>query len=188
MDNRCKKLTESVQSKSDMITKLNESITKKNEDIKKLQTKLNESANNLKEQVSSNEELADKYETLNKDMNQLKESYSQKLEKQNQLIEKYKNIAMRSVDKYINTQATILGVRSTEIKNRLPESYSFKDIDKICEDLREYKLNMSSLPFSSSSTNLSEGVKIRGKNISNKTLVPVEEDIDELTLRMAGLI
>ena len=188
MDNRCKKLTESVQSKSDMITKLNESITKKNEDIKKLQTKLNESANNLKEQVSSNEELADKYETLNKDMNQLKESYSQKLEKQNQLIEKYKNIAMRSVDKYINTQATILGVRSTEIKNRLPESYSFKDIDKICEDLREYKLNMSSLPFSNSSTNLSEGVRIRGKNISNKTLVPVEEDIDELTLRMAGLI
>lgn len=188
IDTKCKKLTESVYKRNETITQLRESISKKDEDISNLQTKLDESVKQLKEQKRSMDEVTDKYDTLNKDMSQLKESYSKKVEKQNQLIEKYRNIAMRSVDKYIDTQANMLGVRSAEIKNRLPESYSFKDIDRICEDLREYKLNMSSLPFSTHPDKLSEGMRVTAKNVSNKTLVPVEEDVDELTLRMAGLI
>ena len=27
------------------------------------------------------------------------------------------------------------------------ENYSFSDIDKVCEELQQYKLNMKSLPF-----------------------------------------
>ena len=187
IDNRCKKLTESINKKNTVITELKESLNKKDEHINSLKVKVNESNKRLKAKTNSLNEITEKYETLNKDLNQLKESYSKKLEQQNALVEKYKNIAMKSVDKYIDTQATRLGVRSSEIKNRLPESYSFKDIDLICEDLQEYKLNMSNLPFSTNSR-LREGMSVKVSNVSNKTLVPMEEDIDELTLQLAGLV
>ena len=186
IDNRCKKLTESINKKNNTITELKESLNKKDEHINSLKVKVNESNKMLKAKTNSLNEITEKYETLNKDLNQLKESYSKKLEQQNALVEKYKNIAMKSVDKYIDTQAIRLGVHSSEIKNRLPESYSFKDIDLICEDLQEYKLNMSNLPFSTNSR-LREGMSVKVSNVSNKTLVPMEEDIDELTLRLAGL-
>lgn len=186
IDNRCKKLTESINKKNNTITELKESLNEKDEHINSLKVKFNESVKRLKAKTNSLNEITEKYETLNKDLNQLKESYSKKLEQQNVLVEKYKNIAMKSVDKYIDTQAIRLGVHSSEIKNRLPESYSFKDIDLICEDLQEYKLNMSNLPFSTTSR-LNEGISARVSNVSNKTLVPMEEDVDELTLRLAGL-
>ena len=99
---------------------------------------------------------------------------------------KYKNIARKSVDKYISNQARRLGISSNEIKNRLPESYSFSDIDSICEDLQEYKVNINNLPFSTNNR-LREDVGIRASNVSNRTLVPVEEEVDELTLRLAGI-
>ena len=186
IDNRCKKLTESINKKNNTITELKESLNEKDEHINSLKVKVNESVKRLKAKTNSLNEITENYETLNKDLNQLKESYSKKLEQQNVLVEKYKNIAMKSVDKYIDTQAIRLGVHSSEIKNRLPESYSFKDIDLICEDLQEYKLNMSNLPFSTTSR-LNEGISARVSNVSNKTLVPMEEDVDELTLRLAGL-
>lgn len=186
IDNKCGLLTESLNKKNSTINTLNESITKQNKVINDLNTKLLESN---KQVNATNEELSlltEQYETLNKDMNQMKESYSNKLDKQIALVEKYKNIAIKSVDKYIETQATRLGVHTAEIKNRLPESYSFKDIDSICEDLQSYKLNMSNLPFST--TSLRESVGIKASNVSQKTLVPMEEDIDELTLRLAGFV
>ena len=186
IDNRCKKLTESINKKNNTINELKESLNEKDEHINSLKVKVNESVKRLKAKTNSLNEITEKYETLNKDLNQLKESYSKKIEQQNALVEKYKNIAMKSVDKYIDTQAIRLGVHSSEIKNRLPESYSFKDIDLICEDLQEYKLNMSNLPFSTTSR-LNEGISARVSNVSNKTLVPMEEDVDELTLRLAGL-
>ncbi len=186
VDNRCKQLTESINKKNTVITELKESLNKKDEYINSLKVKVNESNKRLKAKTNSLNEITEKYETLNKDLNQLKEFYSKKMEQQNALVEKYKNIAMKSVDKYIDTQAIRLGVHSSEIKNRLPESYSFKDIDLICEDLQEYKLNMSNLPFSTTSR-LNEGISARVSNVSNKTLVPMEEDVDELTLRLAGL-
>jgi len=53
------------------------------------------------------------------------------------------------VDKYIESKAVSLGISANEIKNRLSETYTFTDIDNICEDLRKYKINLNNLPFSS---------------------------------------
>ena len=93
---------------------------------------------------------------------------------------------MKSVNKYIDTQAIRLGVNTSEIKSRLPESYSFSDIDKICEDLQEYKVSISNLPFTPD-RKLKENVSVKATNVSRRTLVPMEEDVDDLTLRLAGL-
>lgn len=185
-DARNKTLSEAINSKNKSIKKLNESVKEQAEKIEALTNKLNESVSRLKKQTEHNEELITENATLKKDIFQLKESYSDKLDKNNQLIEKYKNIARKSVDKYISNQARRLGISSNEIKNRLPESYSFSDIDSICEDLQEYKVNINNLPFSTNNR-LREDVGIRASNVSNRTLVPVEEEVDELTLRLAGI-
>ena len=103
-----------------------------------------------------------KLEQLTRDLNSNKSNYSKKIEHANNLVEKYKKIANKAVDKYIDSQAIKLGVSINEIKNKLPESYSFTDIDTICENLSQYKLNVSKLPFGSSST-LNENVKLAAK-------------------------
>ena len=185
-ENTCKQLTESVKTKTAKINSLKESVDKKKEQIVSLNEQVQQLMSTLDERNSQFESLTEKYETLNKDYQQFKENYSKKLEQQHALVEKYRGVAVKSVNKYIDTQATRLGISSEEIKNRLPESYSFTDIDRICEDLQEYKLNISNLPFNTSGR-LNEGMRIKATNMNQKTLVPVEDDLDDLTLRLAGL-
>ena len=83
----------------------------------------------------------------------------------------------------------MLGVRPAEIKNRLPESYTFDDIDAVVEDLREYKLNVSSLPFSLGRMDMNESISITAKNVS-KPVIDVDDDteLSDYDLRIAGLI
>ena len=123
--------------------------------------------------------LKETYDMLNSNLTQTKEQYSKKFERQNKLLEKYQKITRKAIDKYINMQATNLGMKPTEIKNRLPEKFSFNDIDSICESLREYKLNVNALPFNTVHNQLNEGVNFRVNNLS-PTLVPRNE-ADELT-------
>lgn len=169
-----KSLKESLASKDRQIKQLTEKLEKTNKEF-------TEKFNRISKEVSATNEdvrnLNEQLETARKDNRQLKEKYSKKLDQSNQLIEKYKKIAKNAVDKYINRQATILGITPHEIKNRLPESYSFKDIDTICESLREYRVNMNSLPFD---TKLNESINFNVKNVSNKVLAK-RNDEDELS-------
>lgn len=184
-------LNESIQSKGlenkDLrkdISILNEAIDKKNSKIRSL----NEQISEYKDQLSSKEDdikqLKEQYETGQKDLEQVRENYSKKLEQQNQIIEKYRRVAKNSVKRYVESQAIRLGVKSDEIVNRLPKNYSFNDIDRICEDLQEYKFNMSNLPFNSQMLN--ENIKINAKNINNGLVeANPEDEITEYDLKIA---
>lgn len=164
-----KSLQESIESKDNKIAQLSEKLQKATQDI----SVINENVSVLNEQL----------ETAHKDNRQLKEKYSKKLEQNNQLIEKYKNIAKNAVDKYINKQATILGTTAQEIKNRLPESYTFKDIDNICENLREYKVNMNSLPFNAT---LNESINFNVKNADERVLYKnLDDEISDADIKLA---
>lgn len=166
-----KSMQESLNNKDTKLRKLNEQLNEFNSEI----SKLNGIVDNLNEQL----------ETAHKDNRQLKEKYSKKLDTNNKLIEKYKNIARTAVDKYINKQATVLGISANEIKNRLPESYSFNDIDKVCESLREYRVNINSLPFSANNK-LNENVGLTAKNISSRTLVKnADDEISDTDIKLA---
>ena len=48
----------------------------------------------------------------------------------------------------------MLGVQSSDIKNKLPKNYSFGDIDSVCESIKSYKLNINSLPFDGRNQNI----------------------------------
>ena len=165
-------------------SKLKESLIEKDSKIKSLNEKIDEYKDLIKSKDSDTEQLKEKYETGQKDLEQLRKQYSKKLEQQNRIIEKYQRVAKNSVKRYIESQAIRLGVKSDEIVNRLPKNYSFKDIDIICEDLQEYKFNMSNLPFSQ--YGLNEGLKVTAKNVKRDLVgVNPEDEITEYDLKLA---
>ena len=91
------------------------------------------------------------------------------------------------VDKYIKSQAVRLGVSTSDITSRLSESYTFTDIDKVCEDLQSYSLSMSRLPFNSK---LQEGLVMKVRNAEKPPVVDnscSEDDVDSQLLSIAKL-
>ena len=151
-------------------------------------SKLNESIEQLIEAKNSmqndNMKLLEQISTLKKDSALKKTEYSQKLEQSNKLVEKYKKVANKAVEQYIELQADRIGVSAKEIQNKLPESYTFQDIDSICEDLQSYKLTLNKLPFSTAKS-LNENLRMNVTSSKNESILPGEtfnadDEIDEM--------
>ena len=169
---------------------LNESIQKEETRSMLLQKKVStlteklESANKMLD--SKEKKYSDTIAEMKQDAAIKQKEYTEKIEKSNSLVEKYRKIARIAVDRYIESTAVRLGVRSEEIKSKLPENYSFSDIDRVCEDLQGYQLNMSKLPFDLAGK----------KKVSVKVTESVEpinptpnfdDDVDEGLKALAGL-
>lgn len=176
----------SVQS----IRSLSESLKSKTAEVSSLKNKvgtLNEQINSLKKQSEEeisklNESVAD----LQKDLSIKNKEYSQKLAKANQLVEKYKSVAQKAVDRYIEMQALRLGVSSQMIVERLSKSYTFDNIDEVCENLQSYQVSRTRLPFDIQSN---KPIKVKVKE-SKETIVPnnvYDDEIDSSLEMLAGL-
>ena len=181
-----------MKDKAEKIVKNNRILDEKYSNEKAQVVTLSDNFSSLKESYererkSLNENIADLKNTI-----EIKnEEYSQKLKKSNTLVEKYKNIANKAVDKYIDSKAIMLGVTKNEIKNRLSEHYSFEEIDNVCEDLREYKLNLSKLPFRTNGL-INEDVQIKATPSDKEFILPVdnsryEDEVDDQLRSLAGL-
>lgn len=163
-------LKQTVSNKDVEISKLNESIES-----------LTESKNLMQ---NDNIRLMEQISTLKKDAELKKTEYSKKLEQSNKLVEKYKKVANKAVEQYIELQADRIGVNAKEIQNKLPESYTFQDIDSICEDLQSYKLTLNKLPFSTAKS-LNENLRMNVTSSKNESILPGEtfnadDEIDEM--------
>ena len=140
---------------------------------------------------AQNKILVEELQELKKDSQILKSQNNAKLDKAQQLVEKYKTVAKTAVDKYINSQAKSIGVSSADIKSRLNESYSFKDIDKAVEDLKQYKLNLNSLPFTTMSPKKNIKMQIRESKdplleMKDANAYHVDDELDETLLSFAN--
>lgn len=176
--------------KTESYKKLNESNSNKGalkSELSSKETRIATLSEQLKEKADENIKLTESIENMEKQTAELKEGCANKLKQTTALVEKYQRIAHNAVNYYIESKAVSLGVKPQEIKNRLPESYNFKDIDKVCESLRQYSINLNNLPFS---TQLNESVSVSAKNINqNDMLVPrnTEDDITDLDMRLAEM-
>jgi len=160
-----------------------ESVSSSKQKIRELQEQLKVANENSSGKIDSlNEQLS----TAKKDLEIKKTEYSKKLGASNKLVEKYKNIAAGAVDRYIQSQALRLGVSQNEILNRLPESYTFDDIDSVCESLQSVNLNLSRLPFQSMKLQEKLNAKITAPK---KEIIPTNQDdvVDESLLSLAKL-
>ena len=186
---RISTLTEELGSKTSLVESSNAELGEKSEKVKslakqnrilrenladkeKLVESLNSQINSIKSESSTKvSSLNKKYEKLNGELLEAKKDstikfkeYSNKLERSNKLVEKYKSIAKTAVNKYMESCADRIGVSVNEIKSKLNESYTFNDIDKVCEEIQDSKLGLNSLPF--------------GMNFNTKTRMRVNESID----------
>ena len=164
---------------------LKEKVSDKDVEIRKLNESIKQISEAKTSMQNDNVKLLEQISTLKKDAEMKKTEYSQKLEQANKLVEKYKKVANKAVERYIESQADKIGVSAKEIKNKLPESYTFNDIDLICEDLQSYRLTLSKLPFSTAKNNLNESVKINVTPSKNESIMPGEtfnadDEIDEM--------
>ena len=176
-----------VQRLHENVSKMKQSQTKLLEEIEVRSNKIDSLQENLKTVTKEKESLNEQVKSLQKDLKSKKAEYNNKLEKSKELVEHYKKIASAAVDKYILSESIKLGVSVDEIKNRLPQKYSFKDIDKVCEDLQNYKLSMNSLPFR---TTLKENIRMNAKPGNGNNLLPKninDDDIDDDLLSLAKL-
>lgn len=193
-DSKIKELNEKLISSNDVAqnqkSHLRESMVKKDFEIKTL----NESISDLKQKLidekktnkANEQKLTESIEELKKDSAIQQKKYSNNLNKANTLVEKYKSVARSAVDRYISLQALRLGVTANEIKNKLSENYSFKEIDSVCESLQEYQVNFSKLPF-----NISKQEKVKVK--VTESIEPIkpankfDDELDEQLQILAGL-
>lgn len=184
-----KKLTETFKVRLERSQKskcsLNESIDTKTQNISDLsdeveilKTKLQESKSNS---ITEMKQLQEELQEL-KGESQVKDSqYSKKLNEAQKLITKYRKTAETAVNCYIESKASQLGITVSEIKNKLNENYSFGDIDKVCDELRSYKVNMNKLPFSFGNN---VGKVTMNENKQTKRFENPDDVIDEDFLNM----
>lgn len=172
-----------INRKDSRIKKMMESFDKISES-KKEQTSLNESLNKQKNSYEKQiKTLNERLETIKTDSQEQIKDYSRKLEKNSKLVEKYKNYLNESVEKYIEVKSQLCGVQPQEVKNKLDESYTFEDIDRICEDLQRYNLRMSKLPF-----NLNKDTKVRvTESKQSRYVKPNPEDDLSSLIELSGV-
>lgn len=181
---RQSKLTESCQNNVEKVRQLEEEIC----ELKSTIESLNEQLTIKTSEKKSTQKKLDEALVESKKFQISESDYSYKLQKANKLVEKYKSIAKVAIDKYIVLEANKIGVQPQQIKNRLNEGYSFDDIDRVCDELSQYKLKIDQLPFALSENNMS-GAKMQIKEsvqpsiISNK----FDDSIDSGLLSLANL-
>ena len=160
-----------------------ESVDNSKRKIKELQEQLKAANENSNSEINS---LTEQLSSAKKDLELKKTEYSKKLSASNKLVEKYKTIASGAVNRYIESQALRLGVSHNEILNRLPDSYTFDDIDTVCESLQSVNLNLSKLPFQSMKLEGKLGARVSSPK---KSVLPVSQDdiVDDDLLTLAGL-
>lgn len=179
------------------VKKLQEQMTQKNLRIKQLESKvqasvkLNESLENNAKKVKL---LTEKFDALKAEKeNSEKElkaqiaQNSKKLDESIKIAKQYKSKCAAILNKYIESKANMLGVKPTEITNRLNESYTLTDIDNVCNELLSYNVKMNSLPFGTnrgSKAYVKESTKPTAQTRQMKT---EGYDIDDSLLELAGL-
>ena len=172
--------------------KLKEQFNSLKESLTKTQNELSQQQNAIKcskdEFNKVSEENKNLKEQLNAKINSSK-TLEQNYQKSVRLVEKYKKLAHEIANRYIDSKALSLGINSNEIKNRLNESYTLDEVDEVCEELQNYSINISKLPFQ-----VDKPGNIRARLREDRSKDPLkdmdsqyDDTVDDYLLDLAGL-
>lgn len=179
------------------VKKLTEQLTQKDIQIKELNCKADK-AKKLNESIDENANkvrlLTEKLATMQKESEELESNLNGQIAQRDKLIKdrtavakKYKTKFVEAVNKYVESKASMLGVRPIDITSKLGESYTLADIDSVCDDLLESTVSISRLPFSGMNK---PRVKV-SESVNKPTKVnkgpEYGYEIDDSLLELAGL-
>lgn len=181
--------------------------------VKELTERLTQSENTIKkltEQLRSNKQLKESLDAGKQDVTRLTEEvsrltkqskaletklegqtkvYTEKLQERTNLAKSYKARFIETLNKYVESKASMLGVQPSEITSRLNESYTLADVDKVCDQILDTTVNFSRLPFggrTKTSARIAESVSRSTLN-STRTDPEYGYEIDDSLLELAGL-
>ena len=164
---------------------LKESLDKSQEDLTSKQKDVEDSKSQVTKLTEENKDLKEQLDAKIKSSTKLEQSY----QKSAKLVEKYKNFAHEIANRYIDSKALALGVSPNEIKNRLNESYTLDEVDAVCEDLQDYSINISKLPFQ-----VNKPGSMRARLREDRSKDPLkdmdsqyDDTVDDYLLDLAGL-
>ena len=189
LNSRFSKMSESNLNIKRAHSTLNESLQVKESELNSLKSKVETLKENLRNEEEKSQALEERLEENGKNIAIKSKEYNQKVAKANQLIEHYKKIAQTSVNRYLESKAKFLGVSADTIKSKLNESYTFDDIDRVCNEFQDYQVTASKLPFTLQQkvANNRASVKITESIEPIRPKGRFDDDVDDSLLRMAGL-
>ena len=169
------KIAKLVESKKETVRSSNEL----NENLTNLKTSYEKQIQTLNEQISSSKTENEKQiSTLTENLN-----------KANSLKESYKKLANKTVNKYIEVKANIIGQTPADIKRKLGESYTLEEEDQVCEDLKAYSLNVSKLPFEVTKkvgVRVTESTNTRMMNNTTKKSAIYDDEVSDTLIKLAN--
>ena len=182
------------------VSKLSENLLHANRNIEKLTEQVNNNARQLKESVDAKEAkvqtlteqvstLTQHSETLEAKLEGQTKLYTEKLQERTNLAKTYKARFIETLNRYVKSKASMLGVNPSEITSRLNENYTLADVDAVCDQILDATVNFSRLPFggrTKTSARIAESVS--KSTIVNSRIDPdAGYEIDDALLELAGL-
>ena len=152
-----------------------------NEELKRNSTELSTVTAKCNSQVDS---MKKELEKVKLDSQNKVNLYNKKMNEALDAAKNAKNKLKLVLNKYIESKASMLGVNSKVITEKLdPKGYSLTDIDKICNEILEGNMNFGR------SINLSLNESISKNKLISKQTNPADDysDIDPMLLEIAGL-
>lgn len=138
---------------------------------------------NMTERLSAKEkELQESKQKLNEQT----KLYNQKLTESKQLTDSYKSKFTNVLNSYINYRASLLGVKPSEITNRLNESFTMNDINSVCDTILNEGTRIQRMPFNvtpNSKVKISAPKSAINKQSNSGNGYPVDDSL----LELAGL-
>jgi hypothetical protein len=181
------------------VSQLSEQLTHANRNIEKLTEQVN-NARQLKESVDNKEAavtrlteqvstLTKKSETLEAKLEGQTKVYTQKLEERTKLAKSYKARFIETLNRYVESKASMLGVQPSEITSRLNENYTLADVDAVCDQILDSAVSFSRLPFggrTKTSARIAESVS-KSAIAGTRNNPDYGYEIDDTLLELAGL-
>jgi len=170
---RYKKLATSLSSYSKESKNLKEELLTLNNRLKLKDKLLESKESKIHQSIKENKYLKEnglktltKLNTLKEEVKKLNEQLSAKsteVDKVTNIAKKYKNALNEAKNLYVKSQAQAYGISESDLRSKLTESYSVKDVDSKCNELVQLKSNMSKLPF-----RINESTKVNFKPSKNE--------------------
>ena len=168
---------------------LKEQLNCRNDEISALKSKVNYS-NQLTESMNESarkvEKLTEKLNSVEKELSSKNDELLATTDKMNENLNLAKNYKVKFttvLNRYVESKANMLGVRSSDIMSRLGESYTLSDIDKVCDNILNESVGnfRQPLPFASRRTTAKPAAGNSAETLKNGY------DIDDSLLELAGL-
>jgi hypothetical protein len=197
--NQTKLEADKVKDLEAKVKELSEQLTQSKNTIKRLVEKadntqqLKESADKQKARIKSLNEsvtrLTEKSEALEAKLEGQTKQFNSKLQERTDLAKTYKARFIETLNRYVESKASMLGVKPSEITSRLNESYTLSDVDAVCDQILDTTVNFSRLPFggrAKTSARIAESVT--RPSAAAMSYDPANGyEIDDALLELAGL-